>query len=269
MGINLDLSKALHPRVVDILMAFMPGLFFEISVLIGNPALVLSLYRPPLDRATVIVIAVFTAFVIGNFFMLWVRFLQIILNALLRAWYRLFPPLWKKILIRLLRAKGDPPRQSWLASFTFLRHAQQEAWDDAPFQEIAHAWQQIATRLLKFYEIDPPGPSDSEAWTAWSGVLGSFEPEDVRGIVIMLASHATGWSGLAAIHFAPALRNWYFMVFCLFSIFAGLHHGCEVAYRLGSPECSWEIGAVRTFEELKRALDKKPDSADQQEANPQ
>jgi hypothetical protein len=260
MGINLDLSKALHPRILDMLAAFMPGIFFEVCVVVGNPVLALSLYRPPLDRAIAIVVAILMAFIIGNFFMLWVRFIQITLNALLRAWYWLLPPLRKEVLMYLLRARGNPPRPSWFASFGFLQRAQREAWDDTPFQDIAHAWQQIAPRLLKHYGIDPPAPSDSDAWTAWSGVLGSFEPEDIRGTIIMLASQATGWSGLAAILFAPSLNNRYFLAFCLFSIFAGLHHGCGVASKLGSPEQSWQIGTARALEELERKLDRKPDS---------
>ena len=35
--INLDLSKALHPGFWDLLPTFMPGLFFEIYVLLAEP----------------------------------------------------------------------------------------------------------------------------------------------------------------------------------------------------------------------------------------
>jgi hypothetical protein len=35
--INVDLSKVLHPRVVDFLAAFLPGLFFESCLLLANP----------------------------------------------------------------------------------------------------------------------------------------------------------------------------------------------------------------------------------------
>jgi hypothetical protein len=93
MGVNFDLSKVLHPRVLDVLTAFMPGLFFEICVLVGNPGLVLSVSRPPLDRPSIIAIAVFIAFVIGDFFILWIIFIQAAFKVLFRGWYRLFPPL--------------------------------------------------------------------------------------------------------------------------------------------------------------------------------
>jgi hypothetical protein len=265
MGINLDLSKALHPRILDVLTAFMPGLFFEICVLVGNPTLVLSLARPPLDRPTSIAIAIVMAFIIGNFFMLWVRFFQLTFSFLLGAWYRFFPPLWKKFLMYLLRARGNPPQQSWFASFRFLQHAYGRAWDDAPFQDVAHAWQRIAGRLLKYYKIDPPAPGTADTWMPWTEALGALEPEDLRGYIMMVASHATGWSGLAAIHFAPALHSRYFLGFCLFSILTGLLHDWRVAYRLCSPEHSWALGVRRTFEELKRTLDKRPDAQDEEE----
>ena len=249
MGINLDLSKALHPRILDVLTAFMPGLFFEICVLVANPALVLSVTRPPLDRSTMIFAATVMAFIIGNFFMLWVRFIQLTFIILLRAWTKFFPPLWKKLLTALLRPRANPPHPSRFASNRFLQRAYQRAWNDNRFQDVAHVWQRIAARLLKHYKIDPPAAVRNESWLPWTGVVGTLEPEDVRGSILVMASHATGWSGLAATHFAPSLHNRYFLAFCLFSILAGLFHDCRVAYQLGSPENSWALGAKRAFEE--------------------
>jgi hypothetical protein len=196
MGINLDLSKALHPRILDVLTAFMPGLFFEVSVFAGNPALVLSVTRPPLDRPTMILVATVMAFIVGNFFMLWVRFIQGAFILLLHAWNRFFPPLWKNLLTALLRVRGNPPHQSWFASFRFLQLAHRRAWDDTHFQDVAHVWQRIAARLLKHYEIEPPASDRNETWMPWTGVVGTLEPEDVRGSILMIASHAIGmeWS---------------------------------------------------------------------------
>jgi len=42
MDINIDLSKAPHPHFLGLagmLVAFMPGLFFEICLTLANPAL--------------------------------------------------------------------------------------------------------------------------------------------------------------------------------------------------------------------------------------
>jgi hypothetical protein len=157
----------------------------------------------------------------------------------------------------LMHARGNPPQQSWFASFKLLQHAYHRALDDSHFQAIMQVWHQIAIRLLKYYKIEEPARG-SEAWMPWIGVFGRLEPEDVRGSMMMVASHATGWSGLAAIHFAPALHKQYFLVFCLFLIFSGLLHDYGVAHRLSSPEQSWRLGIVRSFEELKRTLQKNP-----------
>jgi hypothetical protein len=257
MGINLDLSKIFHPRIVDLLTSFMPGLFFEICVVVGNPAIVLTFFRPPLDHLTALIIALVMAFIIGNFFMFWVRFIQVTFGVLLAIWYAVFPRLWKQFLRYLLQARGNPPKRSWFASFRFLHVAYQRAWDDTPFQDVAHAWQRIAARILKNYDIDLPAAAHGDSWLPWTGVLGPLEPEDVRGSILTMASHATGWSGLAAIHFAPALRSRYFVVFCLFSIFTGMMHDWRVEFGLHSPERSWALGTRRAFEELQRVLDKK------------
>jgi hypothetical protein len=263
MGINLDLTKVFHPRFVDVLTAFMPGLFFEACVLVGNPALVLSLSRPPIDRPLAIAVTVFMAFIIGNVFMLWVSLIQSMLKRLIRVWFWIYPPLWKHFLQFLLHARGNPPRQSWFGSFRFLQLAYSRAWNDDRFQDVARAWQRIAARLLRHYEIAPPDGLHSEAWQPWQNVLGLLEPEDVRGWILLMATHATGWSGLSAIHFAPALRSPYFLGFCLFSIFMGLLGDWSVAYRLNSPESSWALGVRRAFEELQRVLDKQPEAEEQ------
>jgi len=54
-----------------------PGLFFELSILVGNPAYTRQLLEKAragfaLDRYMVLAIALFSAFVIGNGFMLFV-----------------------------------------------------------------------------------------------------------------------------------------------------------------------------------------------------
>jgi hypothetical protein len=108
MGINLDLSKVLHPRAWDLLTAFMPGFFFEICFLLGNPQLINSLTPTQLERPIVFIAAAVLAFVIGNVCMLWVKTIQIILTLLLRIWFWFFPPIWQKLLLSLVRGRGEP-----------------------------------------------------------------------------------------------------------------------------------------------------------------
>ena len=69
---NIDLSKEIHPRLLDFMVALVPGFFFETCVFLANPTLVTSLGRPPLDRPLAILIAALIAFVVGNLLMVWV-----------------------------------------------------------------------------------------------------------------------------------------------------------------------------------------------------
>lgn len=256
MGINLDLSKAFHPRFIDILWAFMPGLFFEICLLLGNTQLANSLIQPPLDHTLSIVVAVILAFIIGNIFMLWVRLLQGVLSWSFRIWYWIFPTFRRQLFEFLLRGRGNPPRQPWIGKFGFVQNAYQKALDDADtFQALMQAWRKVVKRVLQQYKIEPPAPLDHEAdWLAWVGIIGKFEREDVRGYLLMVATQATGWSGIAAMRFAPMLHTRFFLVFCAFSIISGLLHDLGVAYRINDTTISWGIGLKRALEELKRLL---------------
>ncbi len=65
--INLDLSKAFHPRVLDVVPAFVPGLFFEISLVLACPQKITQAFGSAhLERYLQVMIALFLAFVIGS-----------------------------------------------------------------------------------------------------------------------------------------------------------------------------------------------------------
>ena len=253
MGINLDLSKALHPRALDLLTAFMPGLFFEICISLGNPQLINSLIQPQADHLITFIIAIVLAFVIGNFCMLWVRTIQFAFSLFLRVWYWSFPRVWRKLLFSMLRVRGNPPRRPRIGRFRVVQRAYASAFYDNGFRVAFHAWRQVTTRILELYKIVPPDRLDPiEAWRPWTGVIGRLEAEDVRGYLLMVATHATGWSGIFAAYFAPRLQTRYFAAFCLFSIAMGLLHDFGVAHRLCRIDKSWVLGLNRAFQELKR-----------------
>jgi hypothetical protein len=255
VDINLDLSKAPHPHFVglaSVLVAFMPGLFFEICLLLANPALVVSLMVPPLDRPIAIIVALIISFIVGNFFVIWSGLILALEHVLIRLFYEVFSPLRKKVLIYLLQAKGNPPRPSRFAKSRLLQNAHFKAWDDSYFQAIAHNWQRVAERMLNLYGIDLPAANDQKAWVSWSGILADFKNEDFRGHIMELATQATGWAGLSATLFAPRLRVAYFFTFCLVSIGISLSDGVRTGLNLASPERSWGLGLLRTFQELKR-----------------
>jgi hypothetical protein len=232
-------------------------LFFEICVFVGNSQPVVSLGTPSLDRPIYIVIVIVLAFIIGNVFMMWVRLIQMTLTLALRLWYSVMPPLWKRLLRYLVIARLNPPRPAPFPNSPLLRRAHMRTFErDRRFRDTAATWQRIAKRILELYKIDAPEIARFEEWVPWAGVFGRFEPEDLRGQLMMVTSHAIGWSGIAAMHFVPKLHTRYFVAFCFFSIGAGLLHDFRVAIKLGVPIRSWALGARRTFEYLARTLDK-------------
>lgn len=239
--INLDLSKIVHPRLWDLLPAFMPGLFFEICVFLGQPERVdkvIGLVH--LERYLQLIIAVLLAFIIGNAFMLWVRTIQL-MSGVGYTWYR---ALWPALLQRLLRAGMKPSR------FTaFVSRAASKAQSSADVSRIQAAWQRAATQVLKHrYGIT----LDSYENVAWSSVLGSPKPEDYRGLLGTMAAHATGWSGLAAAWITPSLRTTPYFVFTWFLVIFGVFHDWSVARRWNNPTLNWLMALRSTLREIPR-----------------
>jgi hypothetical protein len=69
------------------------------------------------------------------------------------------------------------------------------------------------------YGMDPPG---EEEWVAWYGVLWRPTSDDIRRALLVMTTHATGWSRLAAAWFAPELRFLAFFLLAFFLIATGL-----------------------------------------------
>src|SRR5271166_4260266 len=75
--IQLDITKALHPRTFGYLAPLMPGLFFEISILLSGYHSFRDLAgRAQLGYYTSLAVALILAFIIGTGFMLLVRLIQ-------------------------------------------------------------------------------------------------------------------------------------------------------------------------------------------------
>src|SRR6516164_983747 len=74
---NIDITKALHPKTFGAFAPLMPGLFFEISVLLSGRYSVRDLSgRAQLGYVTTLGVALIMAYVIGNASLLWVRLVQ-------------------------------------------------------------------------------------------------------------------------------------------------------------------------------------------------
>lgn len=236
--INLDLSKGLHPGFWNLLPAFMPGLFFEICILLAEPERVRNIAgRAQVGGYLELFIALTLAFVIGNAFMLLVTAFRFELDRR----YRNVTYYWAKILNYLASSKGNPPQRPWLGRFKWVRAAHIKAFNERTARGASLAWRSAAIQLLKRrYGIEEPS-SNPDEWETWSSVLGTLKPEDVRGSLLVLTTHATGWSGMTAAYFAPSLRNRYFFLFCGFLILFGVLHTVSVVRRWNSLRIRWII----------------------------
>jgi len=89
-GYNKGPLHVIPPKTYTYISAMIPGLFFELSILVGNPAYTRQLLEKAragfaLDRYMVLAIALFSAFVIGNGFMLFVGLIQRFLGLVYRV----------------------------------------------------------------------------------------------------------------------------------------------------------------------------------------
>jgi hypothetical protein len=236
-----DISKALtalvHPRIYTYLAGLVPGLFFEISILAVCPAPIQeAISRVHLGYDTSVVVALFLAFVIGSAAILWVSAIQI---ALLCA-CKLRRAMWKRALERLLRSRTFPPRPTWAMRNQWLNMRYQQALIPDGMQGVQRAWGRAAAELLRRrYGIKPPqgdSPLHQAEVNAWYLVLmGNLSAQDLRGDLFVIALHATGWCGIAAIYLSPALRGTYYAEFSLFLIAYGALHDLNVARWWANP----------------------------------
>jgi hypothetical protein len=253
--INIDLSKAFHPRVGDFLAPLLPGFFFEVCVLLASPQPVLSFVRNAgLDRYGTVFVAVLLAFVLGSASLLWVRLLQIILQKFFVTVARWWPRWVKRSLTAYRQEAAQRGQTAATASFygRFLGRADRRASElDAEQGRVRKAWWDVANELLKRYGVDATAGPDPRDWEVWVGLLGELRMEHFRGHLLTVALEATGWSGLAAQCFAPLLRARAYTGLCLFLVLYGLWHDWVVALHLTHPVTSWLVGLRNALTELK------------------
>jgi hypothetical protein len=154
---------------------------------------------------------------------------------------------------KLLRSPCSSCKRSFSA-----RVAYEEALKNAQ-----NAWGVAATQLLKRYGIEKTPEFHPEPW---ANTLGELRPQDWRGTLLVIALHATGWSGLMALYFAPELRTWAFRIFCIFLIGYGLLHDWQVARNFNNPLSQWTILLRSVLAELKKP--RKGDHADENSEAP-
>jgi hypothetical protein len=246
------LSNVIPPRTYTYLSAMIPGLFFELSILLGNPAYVRQLLDKSragfaLDRYTILAVALFLAFVIGNGFMLFVGLVQRLLGFV----YRVRAFLWRQLrkwplapFSTWIRQKPFWSRRQWIHVFANDIIERAGPFGSGVPEGVRKCWARFARRILESYKI--------EHNDLLYGTLGTLTPREQRGSVFMIASEAIGWCGLAAAFLAPALRSRYYLGFAVLLVFAGIIHDWYLAERLSDPK-TWGLLELRVIiRELER-----------------
>jgi len=255
--IKVDISKALPATAFNYLAAFIPGLFFEISVLVGNPVLIQTLAGQPhagyaLGYYTSLTIALILAFLLGSGFMLFLGLLQ---RPLAYA-YMLRVLLWKQIIrwviLPGLKHVWEKPqwRRPWLGGL--LRYVQMEVLPFSPqLMEVQRCWHLVASNLLqRRYGIKPRETQQIDPGI-WYSVLPKLTPQEMRGSIVIIAFHAAGWCGITAIHFAPALKNTYYIGFSLLLIICGIAHDWSLAKWRHNPVMAGLVRVRAALRELR------------------
>ena len=240
MAFNVDLSKMFPEKAYAYLSAFLPGLFFETSILFGNPALIIRMIAKLggtllISPYETLAIALLLAFVIGNAFMLVPSLIQYVLSYVYRigtfAWKRLCRWPVKPSLEWLLKRSASPEL------INLHRAVMRTLYGFSPVElnKAFRCWHTLAERLLQTrYGMEPENVTEGE-WNILYWTLGKPTPQDARGSLAMITTHAIGWAGIAATRIEPALRSKYYLAFCLFLIINGLLHDWFVVRRRMNP----------------------------------
>jgi len=259
--VNLDLPRFLPTKAYSYLAALLPGLFFEISVMLANPQLVSRLLADfqevfSLARYLTLAAALFLAFVIGNGFMVGITLVQRFLIHVYRLgayiWTQLCSLLLAPLTLCLLKNPLQRRPKIRAALVRLNRYAVLRQFPGyGNLKAIDRCMYEFARELVRTkYGINPENIRPDE-WPILFVTLAKPSPEESRGSTLMIATHAAGWCGLAATRFAPALEHRYYVAFCLLMIACGLFHDFYVAYRFGNVKANRMLNLRGLIRELR------------------
>ncbi len=246
--IKIDVSKAVPPRLFTYLLGLFPGLLFEISIALANPALaqhsidrLKQIY--PAQAYLLVILFVVSGFVFGQAFVQ----LAWIVNLIVGGAYRFF-----RVAVR--STFGSIKAYQWLGelqqkfpkrpfpvrlySRLVLAARMPERWQQAqPVLRCLHA---ASERLLKArygIECDDTLSHSREELHVWFSVLGKPLTQYKEGLILGRTSLACGLAGFTALWWTPILRERFFLALC--GVFA--FTGCWIAVN----QLRWTIDPVK------------------------
>ena len=243
---HVSLSSIFPSKTAVFLSALLPGLFFELCVALANPELFKTLVAGlpqgfPLGPYFELGIALFLGFAVGNAFMMGVTMIQWLVGRLyaLAFFFRtrfcprqLLP--WVDRVVAKRLKPGQPPSRR-MARFlnclhNFSPNIDQDQGDIEVCLEILSA-----ALLRERYGITSDEMRRTRNWSVFYVNLWNPTGRESRGYISVIATHATGWSGLIATRVAPRLSNRYYVSFCVLMIAAGLLHDYYLAKNKNNP----------------------------------
>jgi hypothetical protein len=262
---KFDLSKPPHPEMIDLFVPFIPGLFFEISVLAADRGIFTATRSFALGPYSQAALFLFVAYFCG--------LVAVIINNLLLRFMVGSYEVVHIFVVRSLhnfetRVLHEPLSDSSQREKTRYRIAawlqRRRSTKEDRFRAASRVWGASATRLLlSRYGIDSMEEQfTSTEWSAWRAILGEPTDREIRGSSLVRALSAAGWAGLVARHIAWPLRLVHYRSFCILLIICATLYSLLIAYYWMDPI---EASIARTMMVLRRIPEPRINESEQSE----
>ena len=230
--IKIDVSRAIPPRLGTYLLGIIPGMFFEVSVAIGDPHFVASVVSRvreiyPFGHYALLVLFIGSCLLVGQGFFLAAWIADMLMAFTFVLWrYAIrstFGSQW--LYRRFAKLQGIPPKQNTfihlLSRVIFWAREREFSIEARPVLKCLHV---AVRRLLKVrYGIDRKygGQLDDGEWGVWYSALEKPLKGFQEALMISRTFLACGLAGFIALNAVPALRFRYFIALCIIFTFAG------------------------------------------------
>jgi hypothetical protein len=232
--IHLDLSKPPSLRLFVYLLALFPGLFFLMSIALGNPPLAKSAIQQvagiyPFSPYVLALILVGAGFAIGQAASLLAWLIELALIGLYHlprvAFRKIFGGTW--LYVWFAKFQGMPPKNTFVVRTLgkIIQSARMEPPDTAEARAMRFCLMAATERLLKkrygIGKLRANGPNGME-WYLWSSVLGNPVKPVIENRNLGRVLLACGVAGFLSIRFAPGLKEPYYLSLCATFALTGL-----------------------------------------------
>ena len=238
--IKIDVSRAIPPRLGTYLLGIIPGMFFEVSVAIGDPHLAASVVSRvreiyPFGPYALIVLFLASCLLVGQGFFIAAWISDLLITSAFALWrYAIrstFGSQW--LYRRFAKLQGIPPKQNTfihlLSRVIFWAREREFSIEARPVLKCLHV---AVRRLLKVrYGIDRKygGQLDDGEWGVWYSVLGKPLKVFQETLMVSRTFLGCGLAGFTALYALPVLRRRYFLALCVIFAFAGCFASVDLA----------------------------------------